>query len=351
MPNVFDQFDAPVASGNPFDQFSNGQPAATPTTGPLQQLIVDFKNQGAAAAQGTTPITSAQAPNLISDQVFQDELGNANYLDPKTGKVIPTDSANQVILTDPTDNKLKVYARSSDTNEGKLAGLGRIIGPGVVTIPAGVAAEGTQAAAQTVPALTAGEKVAAAGQRVGVDMPLAATTDSLALQNVGRKLTDYTLVGTDLEKASKNAVSQIGQAFTNVEKGYGSGSVPRAGEMAREGITDYIKGVSKEAVEKQYTKVGELLDPTVTVELPKTLDVSNAINGERSAAALKPSGAVALVNDAVTRPEGLTYEGIKKLRTSIGEMIDTGVLPADTSGASRHSSRVPHPEAGSQYLQ
>jgi hypothetical protein len=35
--------------------------------------------------------------------------------------------------------------------------------------------------------------------------------------------------------------------------------------------------------------------------------------------------------DAITRPEGLNYQGIKRLRTAIGEMLDTGILPADIS--------------------
>ncbi len=102
-----------------------------PTTSPAGQMLVDFGNQGVAAGQRTSPVISAQMPNLISDQVHENDAGEAMYVDPKTDQLMPTDSAKHVILRDPNDNTLKVFARTPDTNEGIPSALGRLLGTGM----------------------------------------------------------------------------------------------------------------------------------------------------------------------------------------------------------------------------
>jgi hypothetical protein len=112
---------------------ANQPPAPASATDAPQQLAVDFQNQGSAAAQGTTPNVTAQQPNLISDKVFQNDAGELQYVDPATGQIVPSDQNKQVILRDPTDNALKVYARTGDTNEGMLSSLGRILMTGMAS--------------------------------------------------------------------------------------------------------------------------------------------------------------------------------------------------------------------------
>jgi hypothetical protein len=174
--------------------------------------------------------------------------------------------------------------------------------------------------------------VASAAEQIEVELPRAALGGRVR-QNVARRVSDIPIVGAPLEQASEKAIGQIGQAAKRVETGYGSGSIPAAGEAARAGITDYIKNVSKAGVTKQYDKVDELVDANVTAPLPATTGALVAINNARRAAAQGPSKAAALVAEATLRPDGLTYAGIKQLRTSIGELLDTGVLPSDISGA------------------
>lgn len=105
------------------------QPAPEPSA--ASQMVTDFLNQGSAAGQRTTPVIAAQTPNLISDQVFENDAGELQYKDPATGQLVTTDQNNQVILRDPADQKLKVYARTPSTNEGVLSSLGRLISTGL----------------------------------------------------------------------------------------------------------------------------------------------------------------------------------------------------------------------------
>jgi len=257
-----------------------GQPSQ-PSGNWASNLLANFQNQWSAAGQGTTPIISAQAPNLVSDQVFYDELGNTTYRDPTTGKVVPTDSNKQVALLDPSDNKIKVYNRTPETNEGALSSLGRILGTGVVDIPGGVAAK----AAETVPELSQAQKVAQAAQNIGVKIPQAAVSHPV-IQSVARKLSDIPFMGYPLESRAKTAIEQLGQVADVAQQGYGAGSIPLAGEAARQGLTNYIKGISAESIGNEYDKVNALIDPNITAPLTATRSASNAINARRAAAAM-----------------------------------------------------------------
>jgi hypothetical protein len=89
-------------------------------------LLADFNNQRMAAGQGVSPHISEHAPNFISDQLFQGDSGALEYRDPATGRMIETDQNKHVVLRDPADNKLKLFARTEATNENPLASAGRL---------------------------------------------------------------------------------------------------------------------------------------------------------------------------------------------------------------------------------
>lgn len=108
---------------------ANRMRSAPVTTSPGQQLAIDYANQGSAAGQGTSPVIAAQAPNLISSEVHQSDAGELLYRD-RNGQMVPTDQNKHVILRDPADNTLKVYARTPATDEGRLSAAGRLLSTG-----------------------------------------------------------------------------------------------------------------------------------------------------------------------------------------------------------------------------
>lgn len=99
-------------------------------TGFGQRIAIDFNNQQAAAGQRTTPSIDAQYPNLVSDQVFENDAGEVLYRD-SSGNVVPTDQGKHVALRDPSDGRLKIFARTEDTDEGMLSALGRMLMSGM----------------------------------------------------------------------------------------------------------------------------------------------------------------------------------------------------------------------------
>lgn len=100
-------------------------------TAPSQQIATEFMNQGSAAGQRTTPNVAAQMPNLISADTFESDAGEVLFRDPVSGQVIPTDQNKHVALRDPSDNRVKVFARTSDTDEGALSSAGRLLMTGM----------------------------------------------------------------------------------------------------------------------------------------------------------------------------------------------------------------------------
>ncbi len=349
--NFFDQFDSPAQSGgqaavqpspvearfpeeqqNPALAGQLQTAARGMTTGPEQpsttQMTTDFLNQGPAASQGTTPNVDAHYKNLISDQVFENDAGQVMYKDPATGKVVPTDQNKHIAMRDPKDGRVKVFARTADTDEGRISAAGRLLISGM-----GAGAATSRPAIGVKAALKPGQEVTQAAQRIGVDVPKAVASDSMTAQRTAATLRNVPGAGNPLVKSAEKTLTQLGDAATDVASGYGGGTVVGAGEAAKTGIQNYVVKTTADRATKLYDAVDQFIDPSVTVPLRNTGNASFKILGGREAAAQGAgSEALGVVKEALARPGGLTYEGIKKLREGVGEMLaNPSMLPAGTS--------------------
>lgn len=350
--NFFDQFDGAASDtfGQRFGGFEQPQNADAlrsglehrareMTTGPAQDhfagMVTDFLNQGSAASQGTTPNIGAQTRNLISAETFENDAGEVLYRDPATGQVVPTDQNKQVALRDPADGRIKVYARTAETDEGRLSSAGRLLGTGMASgAPTRLPGVAAQAAREAAPVMTPSQEVSQASQRIGVELPRAVTSDSQATQRVAGAVRNIPVAGDPLVAATSRAVQQLGDKAGEVAAGYGGGTIAGSGDAARTAIKDYIVGKSAAASSKFYDKVDELVDRSVLSPMPNTTVAAQGILSRRQAAGItEPSGAVRRIEEATTRPEGLTYDGIKDLRGYLRELKDNpSILPADLSG-------------------
>lgn len=173
------------------------------------------------------------------------------------------------------------------------------------------------------PPIGPGQEVAAAARRAGVELPRAVTSDMIGMQQTGKVAANVPLGGTPLRQAAGRALTQVDEAMTGAKAGYGSGDIAAAGAGAREGVDAAIRGPLKARVTALYDAVDGFVNPTVTQDMVNTRAVSNTIAGRRTLAALPESGAVKEIAEAINRPTGMTYEGVKTLRTYIGEMLDS----------------------------
>lgn len=181
--------------------------------------------------------------------------------------------------------------------------------------------------------LGAGQEAALAASRLGVDLPRAAVSDRTTVQQMGKAITNVPIGGTPLRKASENAIKQLDEAATRVQQGYGSGDVAKAGSLVRQGIQDYSSGTLDNLVSQKYDVVDQFVKPDVKAPLTATKTRVDAILATRKNAALPSEGSAAgIVKDAISRPEGLNYEGVKRLRTEVGQMLkNPQMAPAGTS--------------------
>jgi hypothetical protein len=301
---------------------------------------MDFLNQGSAAGQRTSPHISAQMPNLISADTYENDAGEILYTDPQTGALQKTDNSQQVALRDPADGKIKIFARTPDTDEGVLSSSGRILGTGLasgapVSRIVGPAARSVQTAEELKP----GQQVVAAADRLSqtgapVQVPRAVATDSVPMQQVAATASNVPIAGAPLVKAAERTIGQLGAKAGEVAQGFGgAASAQEAGDTARSAIKNWITGESANRATKLYDRVDGLVDPNVKTTLEATRRAVAEIAAKRSSAALAPGKATDSVLDAVQRPGGLTYEGVKTLRTNVGERLKGGILPEGMSAS------------------
>jgi hypothetical protein len=181
---------------------------------------------------------------------------------------------------------------------------------------------GKAIAAAAPPIARPGMEAAVAADRLGVDLPRAVASDSAVVQQGGKVLSNVPIGGTPLREASKNAITQLGNAADEVQAGYGSGNIANAGASARQGISDYAKVTLPDRVTDAYKKVDNFITQNVTTPLSETAKVATDISSRRMNAKLPESGAVKIVRDALDQKDGLNYQGIKDLRTNVRELLD-----------------------------
>ena len=160
---------------------------------------------------------------------------------------------------------------------------------------------------------------------VGVELPRAAAGGRTA-QIIGGSLKELPLVGNPIVRAAERANTQIEGAVTRVADELGPSSREGGGLGARDAIVGWMRGSSRDATRQAYDELDTIINPKFTVPLSKTeIAVRNIRARDQASATNDGAAAVALVENALVRPGGLTYEGIKGLRTSIIDRLDGNI--------------------------
>jgi len=296
-----------------------------------QHMMIDLDNTYRAAAQGVTPILAAHAKNYLGEAEERDD-GRYMYKNEK-GELVETNNKEHVMLRDPTDQKYKIYKRTKDVEVPKAVSIGHAISPGMV-----VGAPPINRAA------TAGSNILNATKRLeeatDVKVPIgrAAASDSEGIHRAARMSSHLPGGAGAFEQSAQATAGRLGQAADRVAEiplGGVAKDAEGAGNAAREGITRTAEkgGILSQKVDAAYAKVDALM-PTSVTPLPVPETTKTAQKLQTAFESTKKEGidpAVKEVLGAVTDPKGLTYEGIKNLRTMVGEKIDPRVVGGDVS--------------------
>jgi hypothetical protein len=141
------------------------------------------------------------------------------------------------------------------------------------------------------------------------------------VQALGAGVRNIPLAGEPIMKSAERTIGGLGQAVERAAAAGGGASAEQAGAVASQGIKGWITGKSAELTKKAYDAVDNAINPSVTTELSNTRGIIAEIAARRQNAAIPgESKAINALLDAVQRPGGMNYQGIKDLRTFLGEM-------------------------------
>lgn len=173
-------------------------------------------------------------------------------------------------------------------------------------------------------AAPAAEALANVGERQGVQVPTFIASEGKVAPVLAGGLNN-SLFGAPIVSASERMGQQIGAGVNRIAEGLAPGNAKPygAGTQARNAMADWVKGGSKAEMEAAYAPLDTILDKSARVELGKTRAAAGEL-AARDIASASPDGqkVIGLIQDAINRPGGMTYEGIKELRTRIGDRLN-----------------------------
>lgn len=274
-------------------------------------------------SQGADQFASGQGAWEVAKGAGNVALGTLAYVGS------PVSAAYRSLIGQPVEDITGIpreyteFAAQMATPGIGISGAGRAPAP---KLPAGYQ---TNAVSDGQRLLEAAGRLSETGAPVTV--PKAVATDSVLTQRAASVARNIPGAGDPIVTAAEKSIASLGKKADEVAEGYGGASVQGSGDAAKSAITRWITGDSKKNVSKLYDAVDNLVNPDIITPVTKTREAALRIEDARNAAKLPPSKAVGQVTEAV-KADGLTYGGLKKLRTSIGEMMDSGILPEGISG-------------------
>lgn len=198
----------------------------------------------------------------------------------------------------------------------------------------GAAPSGTPVPTPAARPTPAPAQVVEAAERINVPVPRFLVDEGRVTQGLAAGLQNIPGAGDKIAKATETTTRALGSAADAVREGFGTGSASVAGSYAKDALTDWVGPGSKAIAERVYGRVDGLINPSVTSELRQTLQAAQTILQRRSNAKIPgESGAVKTILDAATTPGGLNYQGIKDLRSFLGEMTPEEIISQGLKGS------------------
>jgi hypothetical protein len=177
------------------------------------------------------------------------------------------------------------------------------------------------------------DQVLDAAERLGIDIPEAVVAKP-ANQQIAAGIQGIP-GGGKIKAAIEKGVEDLGARHAEEVNKLGSPGIESAGEGAKTGVLNWIGSTSKKEANALYEGLDSLIDPNVKRPLKATASVDAEFKS-RMQESTAPAQAKAreMVSEALARPEGLTVQGLRDLRTHVGDQLDWANLNSDPSKGS-----------------
>ncbi len=305
------------------------------------------------AGKTSDPITQAIDAPMSSDvhEVTSKAVGDSYEPETTTGKYTKTISS---------------FLPGAMTGGGGLARNALTMGvvPGAMSEAAGQATEGTDLEpwARTLGALTGGvmgglaggrpiprtaqqterEALVEAAHNQGVHLPAAAMPDATLQGYTAGKVGQIPFLGAPLRASADRTVEQLGGRLDELANAKGGTNFQTTANQTRDVLNHWQTHTSPAQMTQRYDAIDNIIAQRYPTGprggrpngVPPTTPLSNTMQTYRDVArelaedtTTSAQSATRLVEDAITRPGGLTYEGLKRLRTDIGARISGSITP------------------------
>jgi hypothetical protein len=167
------------------------------------------------------------------------------------------------------------------------------------------------------------DEVVAAGERQGVNVPRFIATDSLIPKRVAGGLQDIPVVGDMIKNANTKMAEDVGERVSAQASRFSpNANEQTAGATSRDAMSRWITGQSKRIVSREYDELDRFIRPDHKVPLSRTrVAAGHIVAKDIESATTDGQKVIELIREAINRPDGLTYDGLKHLRTTIGERL------------------------------
>jgi|GEM_PF-6587387 len=169
------------------------------------------------------------------------------------------------------------------------------------------------------------EELLGAGGRLGVDIPRAVAAEPMAQSFAAGLGSVY--FGSPIRQSVRRLMGDVENRTNAVADSYGKGGYLSAGESTKDALVSWIRGESADVTERLFSGVKRYLEKGAMAPLVNTREAVRRLNVEMANSASKVNQrAVDLVDEAIRR-DGMNYDGLRQLRTHIGQLLDGSIIP------------------------
>lgn len=287
---------------------------------------------------------SLVAPAIHGPDLNGDEKDDSYYFKTKdeSGKEYyqQADKNKHVVFRDPDSGEYNIYNRDKDQDRGAISG--RLIGLGHF-VQEGFNAGAPTRLPSTVTSLTKGQEALNAANTIRettgtrVPVPQNMVTESKVAPVLAHTAEAIPGGGAPFEQAAagfEHGVEGATNRAAGINTSNAAPTAEAAGQTARGAIEDYAKpkdGVLAQRVSDAYDKVDALVSPEAKHDLANTRAVAQDLQTRYEATGQEGfNPTIQKVLGAATHPEGVTYQGLKDLRSQVGEMLEGGTKISET---------------------
>ncbi|MBL8567211.1 MAG: hypothetical protein JNM89_15990 [Hyphomicrobiaceae bacterium] len=166
-----------------------------------------------------------------------------------------------------------------------------------------------------------------AAERLGVEVPTGAVGN--IKPRVAGALADTPVVGASLANAAKTATDTLEGTVARIADELGGATIASAGDTTKDSLVTWVQEVSKKRAAEIFAPVEALVKDT-RAPLTRTGVALRDLTKQAKASGLPPPSIVDQfqdVLDAAQEAGGMTWSGMQRLRTEIGDRLSGNIVP------------------------